>query len=78
MTHFRYDGREDRCPLTFVKFKQHLNQLSPGDNLDVLLSDETTKNDIIRYLTDKPFELHITKLSSEWIRISIDYLYDTD
>ena len=39
MSAYKLDITKDRCPMTFVKTKLQLEQLEPGDTLEVLLSD---------------------------------------
>ena len=39
MSTFNLDITKERCPMTFVKAKLHLEQLEPGDITEILLLD---------------------------------------
>jgi TusA-related sulfurtransferase len=39
MSEFKLDITKEHCPMTFVKTKLQLEKLSPGDRLEVLLSE---------------------------------------
>jgi TusA-related sulfurtransferase len=38
MSTFNLDITKERCPMTFVKAKLHLEQLEPGDITEILLT----------------------------------------
>ena len=37
MSTFNLDITKERCPMTFVKAKLHLEQMEPGDTTEILL-----------------------------------------
>lgn len=57
-----FDARALKCPLLFVKTRQMLKQLLPGQQLYVVLNDQTGMNDIKRYLDKQKFRYTVKPL----------------
>ena len=51
-----FDATQLKCPLLFVKVKQQLKALLPGQQLKVCLTDKVGLVDIERYLHKHHFE----------------------
>ena len=59
-----FDARALKCPLLFVKTKQMLKQIKPGQQLRVMLNDATGINDIKRYLDKQNFRYTLVELDT--------------
>ena len=70
-----FDARALKCPLLFVKTKQMLKQITPGQQLRVMLNDVTGIKDIKRYLDKQNFRYTLTELDtveSENVNLAVD------
>ncbi|MFT4925309.1 MAG: TusA-related sulfurtransferase [Phenylobacterium sp.] len=59
-----FDARSLKCPLLFVKTKQMLKQIKPGQQLRVMLNDAIGINDIKRYLDKQNFRYTLIELNT--------------
>jgi tRNA 2-thiouridine synthesizing protein A len=57
MTTYNLDITRERCPMTFVKAKLHLEQLEPGDTSEILLSAGEPLDNVPRTATEQGFEV---------------------
>lgn len=55
MTTYNLDISKERCPMTFVKTKLHLEQLKPGDILEVLLAAGEPLDNVPRTATEQGY-----------------------
>lgn len=46
MTHYTLDARRLLCPMPVIRTQQRVEQLAPGDTLEVTCTDPGAKNDI--------------------------------
>ena len=46
MTHHMLDARRLLCPMPVIRTQQRVEQLQPGDTLEVICTDPGAKNDI--------------------------------
>ena len=53
----KLDITKDRCPMTFVKTKLHLEQLEAGDVLEILLGSGEPLETVPRTCTDQGFQV---------------------
>jgi tRNA 2-thiouridine synthesizing protein A len=49
------DITKDRCPMTFVKAKLKLEELEPGDTIEILLNSGEPLNNVPRTATEQGF-----------------------
>ena len=52
MSILNLDITKDRCPMTFVKTKLKLEELEPGDTLEILLTAGEPLNNVLPELSD--------------------------
>jgi len=57
MSIYKLDITKDRCPMTFVKTKLHLEQLEEGDTLEVLLSEGEPLEKVPKTVIEQGFQL---------------------
>lgn len=57
MTTYNLDISKERCPMTFVKTKLHLEQLESGDTLEILLAAGEPLDNVPRTATDQGYEV---------------------
>lgn len=57
MTIYNLDITKERCPMTFVKAKLHLEQLEPGDTTEILLKSGEPLDNVPRTATEQGFEV---------------------
>ncbi len=55
MSVYNLDITKDRCPMTFVKTKLKLEELEPGDTLEILLTTGEPLNNVPRTATEQGF-----------------------
>jgi TusA-related sulfurtransferase len=55
MTTYNLDITKDRCPMTFVKAKLHLEQLESGDTLEILLAAGEPLDNVPRTATEQGY-----------------------
>ena len=53
-THY-LDITKERCPMTFVKAKLHLEQLEPGDTTEILLTAGEPLDNVPRTATEQGY-----------------------
>lgn len=51
------DITKDRCPMTFVKTKLHLEKLEPGDTLEILLTAGEPLENVPRTATEQGYQV---------------------
>ena len=57
MTTYNLDISKERCPMTFVKTKLYLEQLEPGDMLEILLASGEPLDNVPRTATDQGYQV---------------------
>jgi len=57
MTTYNLDISKERCPMTFVKAKLHLEQLAPGDTLEILLAAGEPLDNVPRTATEQGYQV---------------------
>lgn len=57
MTIYNLDITKERCPMTFVKAKLHLEQLEPGDTTEILLKSGESLDNVPRTAAEQGFEV---------------------
>jgi len=57
MSAYKLDITKDRCPMTFVKTKLQLEQMEPGDTLEVLLSEGEPLERVPKTVVEQGFQL---------------------
>ena len=55
MTTYNLDITKERCPMTFVKAKLHLEQLEPGDTIEILLAAGEPLDNVPRTATEQGY-----------------------
>ena len=55
MSTLNLDITKDRCPMTFVKTKLKLEELEPGDTLEILLTTGKPLNNVPRTATEQGY-----------------------
>ena len=70
MKTYNLDISKERCPMTFVKTKLHLEKLESGDSLEVLLAEGEPLDNVPRTVTDQGYEV----LESTHVRDNIHKL----
>ncbi|MEL7291980.1 MAG: sulfurtransferase TusA family protein [Pseudomonadota bacterium] len=53
------DLRGQGCPLALLLAKRHTNQLVPGEQVQLLISDSSSVKDITRYLQQQAYALSV-------------------
>ncbi|GAB2655476.1 sulfurtransferase TusA family protein [Vibrio panuliri] len=53
------DLREQRCPLSLLLAKRHSMALVEGETLNILITDSSSKSDIVRFLSQHSFEVEL-------------------
>lgn len=51
------DITRERCPMTFVKAKLHLEQLEPGDTTEILLTAGEPLDNVPRTATEQGYQV---------------------
>ena len=62
MSTLNLDITKDRCPMTFVKTKLKLEELEPGDTLEILLTTGEPLNNVPRTATEQGYTVLETTL----------------
>ena len=62
MSTLNLDITQDRCPMTFVKTKLKLEELEPGDTLEILLTTGEPLNNVPRTATEQGYTVLETTL----------------
>ena len=62
MSTLNLDITKDRCPMTFVKTKLKLEELEPGDTLEILLTTGEPLNNVPRTATEQGYTVVETTL----------------
>lgn len=57
MSTYQLDITKERCPMTFVKAKLHLEQLEPGDSTEILLLAGEPLENVPRTATEQGYEV---------------------
>lgn len=57
MTTYHLDISKERCPMTFVKTKLHLEQLEPGDTAEILLAAGEPLENVPRTATEQGYQV---------------------
>jgi TusA-related sulfurtransferase len=57
MTTYNLDITKERCPMTFVKAKLQLEQLEPGDTLEILLVAGEPLDNVPRTATEQGYQV---------------------
>jgi len=57
MSTFNLDITRERCPMTFVKAKLHLEQLEPGDTTEILLVAGEPLDNVPRTATEQGYQV---------------------
>jgi TusA-related sulfurtransferase len=57
MSTFNLDITKERCPMTFVKAKLHLEQLESGDTTEILLVAGEPLDNVPRTATEQGYEV---------------------
>lgn len=57
MSRFNLDITKDRCPMTFVKAKLHLEQLEPGDTTEILLTAGEPLDNVPRTAAEQGYQI---------------------
>jgi TusA-related sulfurtransferase len=57
MTTYNLDITKERCPMTFVKAKLHLEQLEPGDTAEILLVAGEPLDNVPRTATEQGYQV---------------------
>jgi TusA-related sulfurtransferase len=57
MSTHHLDITKERCPMTFVKAKLHLEQLEPGDTTEILLVAGEPLDNVPRTATEQGFQV---------------------
>ena len=65
MSTLTLDITKDRCPMTFVKTKLKLEELEPGDTLEILLTAGEPLNNVPRTATEQGYTVLETTLVKE-------------
>ncbi len=65
MSILNLDITKDRCPMTFVKTKLKLEELEPGDTLEILLTAGEPLNNVPRTATEQGYTVLETTLVKE-------------
>ncbi|USD38755.1 MULTISPECIES: sulfurtransferase TusA family protein [Ferrimonas] len=60
-----------RCPLAFVKAKQALMSLAPGQQLLMMLSDPGAVQDVPKYAQKQGFETTVTRLDGTRVLVQL-------
>ncbi|WP_194438683.1 sulfurtransferase TusA family protein [Vibrio fluminensis] len=58
------DLREQRCPMSLLLAKRQSAKLVDGDRLNILVTDPSSKSDIVSYLSQHSFEVELTQLNN--------------
>ena len=61
MSALNLDITKDRCPMTFVKTKLKLEELEPGDTLEILLTAGEPLDNVPRTATEQGY--HVVETS---------------
>jgi len=65
MSALKLDITQDRCPMTFVKTKLKLEELEPGDTLEILLTTGEPLENLPRTVTEQGYTVLETSLVRE-------------
>ena len=57
MSTYNLDITRERCPMTFVKAKLHLEQLEPGDITEILLTVGEPLDNVPRTATEQGYQV---------------------
>jgi TusA-related sulfurtransferase len=57
MSRFNLDITKERCPMTFVKAKLHLEQLESGDTTEILLVAGEPLDNVPRTATEQGYQV---------------------
>ena len=57
MTTYNLDITKERCPMTFVKAKLHLEQLAAGDTTEILLVAGEPLDNVPRTATEQGYQV---------------------
>lgn len=57
MSRFNLDITKERCPMTFVKAKLHLEQLESGDTTEILLTAGEPLDNVPRTVTEQGYQV---------------------
>jgi TusA-related sulfurtransferase len=57
MTTYNLDITKERCPMTFVKAKLHLEQLESGDTIEILLVAGEPLDNVPRTATEQGYQV---------------------
>ncbi len=61
------DTKGLRCPAPLIKTRQALNEASAGESLQIIIDNQTSLNNIRRFLSDNQIAFSVDERNSEWI-----------
>lgn len=72
MSTFKLDITKDHCPMTFVKTKLQLEEMEPGDILEILLTEGEPLEKVPRTVIEQGFQvLETTRVKDKIFKVVI-------
>lgn len=74
MSHYALDARRTLCPMPVIKTQNRVNELSPGDTLEVTCTDPGALNDIPAWCRINGHKILETRQADDEVIILIEVM----
>lgn len=68
---YEYNGINEKCPLPLVNMRLILKKMTASDLCVIKISDQGSKQDIPKYLTEKGYDFSLQQLDSSIVELQI-------